>query len=134
MGRYRSSIGSTASNRKPKEKCFVRLERLEEMGHELRRPEAENLGDDIYELRAKHLGVNYRMIYFFHGKAAVVVTFFNTWVLFEETVVDRYGLWEYMPYYRVAKLCSWDIGALALIIWSTFWMFRRHRRSLESGG
>ena len=27
-------------------------------------------------------------------KAAVVVTFFNTWVLFEETVVDRYGLWE----------------------------------------
>jgi hypothetical protein len=72
-------------------------------------------------------------------KAAVVVTFFNTWVLFEETVVDRYGLWEYMPYYRVAKLCSWDIGALALIIWSTLWMFRRHlrtqhRRSLESGG
>jgi hypothetical protein len=28
---------------------------------------------------------------------AVWLTFFNTWVLFEETVVDRYGLWEYMP-------------------------------------
>ena len=66
-------------------------------------------------------------------KAAVVVTFFNTWVLFEETVVDRYGLWEYMPYYRVARLCSWDIGALALIIWSTLWAFRRHRRSPVSG-
>jgi hypothetical protein len=25
------------------------------------------------------------------------LTFFNTWVLFEETVVDRYGLWKYMP-------------------------------------
>lgn len=62
-------------------------------------------------------------------KAAVIVTFFNTWVLFEETVVDRYGLWEYMPYYRVARLCSWDIGALALIIWSTLWIFRRQRRS-----
>ena len=28
---------------------------------------------------------------------AIWLTFFNTWVLFEETVVDRYGLWEYMP-------------------------------------
>ena len=61
-------------------------------------------------------------------KAAVVVTFFNTWVLFEETVVDRYGLWEYMPYYRVAKLCAWDIGALALIMWVTFRVLRRARR------
>jgi hypothetical protein len=43
---------------------------------------------------------------------AVWLTFFNTWVLFEETVVDRYGLYEYMPYYRVGKLCSRDIGAM----------------------
>jgi cytochrome c-type biogenesis protein CcmH/NrfF len=62
-------------------------------------------------------------------KVAVVLTFFNTWVLFEETVVDRYGLWEYMPYYRVGRVCSWDIGALALIVWGTFWIFRRQRRS-----
>jgi len=54
---------------------------------------------------------------------AVWLTFFNTWVLFEETVVDRYGLWEYMPYYRVGRLCSWDIGAMVLlgyIVWRTF--------------
>jgi hypothetical protein len=57
-------------------------------------------------------------------KLAVVLTFFNTWVLFEETVVDRYGLWEYMPYYRVARLCAWDIGALALIVWVTSRGFR----------
>ena len=63
-------------------------------------------------------------------KAAVILTFFNTWVLFEETVVDRYGLWEYMPYYRVAKLCSWDIGALALIIWGTLWTSRRYTKLL----
>ena len=56
---------------------------------------------------------------------AVVVTFFNTWVLFEETVVDRYGLWQYMPYYRVARLCSWDIGALALIIFAASRLLRR---------
>jgi hypothetical protein len=64
-------------------------------------------------------------------KATVIVTFFNTWVLFEETIVDRYGLWEYMPYYRVGKLCSWDIGALALIIWSTCSLFRRLRRPVS---
>lgn len=58
-------------------------------------------------------------------KAAVVLTFFNTWVLFEETVIDRYGWWEYLPYYRVAELCSWDIGALALIVWLTLRGFRK---------
>lgn len=57
-----------------REKCFVRLERLEELGYELRRPEAENLGEGLYELRAKYQGVNYRMLYFFHGRRAVVVT------------------------------------------------------------
>ena len=63
-------------------------------------------------------------------KAAVIVTFFNTWVLFEETVIDRYGLWQYMPYYRVAKLCAWDIGALALITWITFRALRHIRRPM----
>lgn len=63
-------------------------------------------------------------------KAAVIVTFFNTWVLFEETVIDRYGLWEYMPYYRVAKLCAWDIGALVLITWVTLRVLRRARHSM----
>ena len=53
-------------------------------------------------------------------KFAVWLTFLNTWVLFEETVVDRYGLWQYMPYYRVGQFCSWDLGAMALlgfIVW-----------------
>jgi len=59
---------------KAREQCFIRLERLEAMGHELRRPEAENLGNGLYELRAKSQGVNLRMLYFFHGSAAVVVT------------------------------------------------------------
>ena len=55
-------------------KCRVRLDRLEEIGHELRRPEAEYLRDDIYELRTKHAGVNYRMLYFFHGRTAAVIS------------------------------------------------------------
>lgn len=55
-------------------KWLARLGRLEQLGHELRRPEADYLEDGIYELRAKHLGVNYRMLYFFHGRTAVVVS------------------------------------------------------------
>ena len=59
---------------KPREKCLVRLSRLEELGHELRRPEADYLRDEIYELRAAYQGVQFRMLYFFRGKAFVVVS------------------------------------------------------------
>lgn len=60
-------------------------------------------------------------------RVAVWLTFFNTWVLFEETVVDRYGLWEYMPYYRVGRLCSWDIGAMVLLGFLVYKAFARTR-------
>lgn len=56
------------------EKCLARLVRLEELGHELRRPEGDYLRDGIYEVRASVQGVHYRMLYFFHGKAAAVVS------------------------------------------------------------
>ncbi len=59
---------------KPREKCLARLARLEELGHELRRPEADYLRDEIYELRAAYQGVQYRMLYFFSGKAFVVIS------------------------------------------------------------
>jgi phage-related protein len=58
---------------KAQDKCRVRIERLQEMGHELRRPEADFLRDGIYELRARHMGVNYRILYFFHGRRIVVL-------------------------------------------------------------
>jgi hypothetical protein len=54
-------------------KCLARLKRLEDLGHELRRPEADYLRDDIYELRVGLQGINYRMLYFFHGRTAAVV-------------------------------------------------------------
>ena len=56
------------------DKCRVRLERLEQRGHELRRPEADLLRDGVYELRVALQGVNYRVLYFFHGRDAVVVS------------------------------------------------------------
>lgn len=55
-------------------KCTVRIDRLAQMGHELRRPEADFLRDGIYELRASYQGVHYRILYFFAGNAAVVIS------------------------------------------------------------
>jgi phage-related protein len=43
------------------------------MGHELRRPEADLLRDGIYELRARLGTVNYRVLYFFHGRNVAVL-------------------------------------------------------------
>ena len=60
--------------KKPRAKCIAALTRLEELGHELRRPEAEYLRDDIYELRVRFQSVNYRMLYFFHGRTVAVVS------------------------------------------------------------
>ena len=57
---------------KVQDKCLVRIERLEELGHELRRPDADLLRDGIYELRARFQNVNYRMLYFFHEQRAVI--------------------------------------------------------------
>lgn len=59
---------------KVQDKCYLRLERLRELGHELRRPEADFLRDGIYELRVSLGGVHYRILYFFHGAMAAVVS------------------------------------------------------------
>ena len=63
-----------AVDRKASAKLIARLRRLEELGSELRRPEADYLRDGIYELRVGHRGVNYRILYFFAGKDIVVVS------------------------------------------------------------
>ncbi len=59
---------------KAQDKCLARLKRLEDLGHELRRPEADLLRDGIYELRIGLRGLNYRILYFFHGREAVVIS------------------------------------------------------------
>lgn len=57
---------------KVQDKCIVRIELLAEKGHELRRPLADYLRDGIYELRVSRQGIHYRILYFFHGKQAVI--------------------------------------------------------------
>jgi phage-related protein len=59
---------------KAQDRCRARIERLRALGHLLRRPEADYLRNGIYELRAKAEGINYRMLFFFHGQQVVVVS------------------------------------------------------------
>ena len=42
-------------------------------GYELRRPDADLLRDGIYELRIRDGSVNYRLLYFFHGRDATIL-------------------------------------------------------------
>lgn len=77
---YQETVGSTPVLEwldtlppKAQDKCRVKIERLQDLGHELRRPEADLLRDGIYELRVGLQGINYRILYFFHGKVAAVL-------------------------------------------------------------
>ncbi len=54
-------------------KCLAKIQRLSELGHELRRPEADYLRDGIHELRARQGHVNYRILYFFSGRDEAVL-------------------------------------------------------------
>ena len=53
--------------------CRARIELLAQFGHELRRPAADYLRDGIYELRAKQGHVQYRLLYFFHGRQVAIL-------------------------------------------------------------
>lgn len=57
---------------KVQDKCLVKIQRLEEQGYELRRPEADSLRDGIHELRVASRGMQYRMLYFFQGQQAII--------------------------------------------------------------
>jgi hypothetical protein len=54
-------------------KCIASVERLGELGHELRRPLADFLRDGIHELRVRRGRVNYRILYFFHRRDLAVL-------------------------------------------------------------
>ena len=54
-------------------KCAAVIERLAAEGHALRRPTADLLRDGIHELRARKGRVNYRILYFFHGRNVAIL-------------------------------------------------------------
>jgi len=53
-------------------------------------------------------------------KIAVGIAFLNAWVLIEQLVIDRYGIWKYMPGYKVTDPCVWDL-TVAIIISIAIW-------------
>lgn len=55
------------------DKCRAAIARLALHGHELRRPESDYLRDGIYELRIRFGSINYRLLYFFHGRTVSVL-------------------------------------------------------------
>jgi phage-related protein len=61
------------SNAKAWANCRARIEQLDALGHELRRPAADFLRDGIHELRAKQGHVQYRILYFFHGRNIAIL-------------------------------------------------------------
>jgi hypothetical protein len=54
-------------------KCVERVELLQEFGHELRPPAADFLRDQIHELRVREGRVQYRILYFFHGRNVAIL-------------------------------------------------------------
>ncbi len=60
-------------NRKGYANCVARIQQLAAVGYELRRPAADYLRDGIYELRAKHIRVQYRILYFFQGQNVAIL-------------------------------------------------------------
>jgi phage-related protein len=55
------------------ESCVAAIARLADFGHELRRPLADILRDGIHELRVRKGRVNYRILYFFHGRNLAIL-------------------------------------------------------------
>jgi hypothetical protein len=70
------------------------------------------------------------------AKIAIAMTFLNAWVIFEETIVDRHGLWRYMPFYRVGLFCVWDGAVFAvtllILLVSVRPLRRRHDSTLST--
>ena len=60
-------------DRKSYANCVARIQQLASTGYELRRPAAGYLRDGIYELRAKHVRVQYRILYFFSGQNVAIL-------------------------------------------------------------
>ena len=56
------------------------------------------------------------------------LTLINSWVLFEEVVIDRLGWGRYLPCYRPGLFCEWDAGAIVVIALLAYLLFRPSAR------
>jgi hypothetical protein len=58
-------------------------------------------------------------------KVGTTLALLSSWVIFEEAIVDRYGIWKVLPNYRAEFFCAWDIGALVVVVGGLTW-YSRH--------
>lgn len=49
------------------------------------------------------------------AKFGIAAGFFFVWTLFEREVIERFGIYHYMPFYRVEGVCPWDVLAAIAI-------------------
>lgn len=49
-------------------------------------------------------------------KIALLISTFISWVIFEETIIDRHGLHKYLPLYRFGNLCLYDITVFIILV------------------
>ena len=55
-------------------RCRDAIRRLQQFGYRLRDPHVHNLGQGIYELRTRIGRVRYRILYFWHGDTAAILS------------------------------------------------------------
>jgi hypothetical protein len=61
-------------------------------------------------------------------KIGIALACFNSFVLLEELVIDRHGLAEFLPLYRIGNFCTYDVLALIAIIMTIFVLPGRSER------
>ena len=53
-----------------------------------------------------------------------IANIFIAWVLIAEFVIDRYGLDQYLPFYRVGDVCVYDLAVIAGCV-AAWWRLHR---------
>jgi hypothetical protein len=61
------------ANQKAYANCIAKIRLLRAFGNELRRPHVDYLRDGIFELRAKDKHVQYRILFFYHGRNVAIL-------------------------------------------------------------
>jgi len=64
------------------------------------------------------------------AKFGVGAGIFFVWTLFEREVIERFGIYHYMPLYRVEGICAWDILVI-IVIYASF-VYTSRRRASEN--
>lgn len=53
---------------------------------------------------------------------------FNLWWSLEEFVIDRFGIWRYLPDYKFGRLCAWDLTVAMGIVVMVWWLSTRGKQ------